>query len=139
MLSYTDLAVTVAEADAYVAARALSGWPDVEADKTAALRRGQDYIAREYNGRWVEEWTEAPEVVQNAICEAALVEAANVGALSPVVKEADAKVLTEVKGIRWERIPGRGGVEGMRPRLLHVEALLSGVVKSGNVKWLGRA
>jgi hypothetical protein len=73
MLSYTDPAVTVAEADAYATARAWANWTGNDTVKTAALRRGQDYIAGAYNGRWATEWDNdaAPEPVRFAIIEAA--------------------------------------------------------------------
>ena len=135
MLSFTDLAVTHAAASDYVSARALSGWPEDEPGQEAALRRGQDHIAREYNHRWASEFEndDAPELVQFAIIEAALVEARNPGALSPTVKASDAKMLTGVGSITWTPIPGPNGVDALRPRLLHVEAMLSGVVKSPTV------
>ena len=135
MLSFTDLAVTLAAASDYVSARALSGWPDGEPAQQAAIRRGQDHIAREYNERWAVEFdnADAPELVKFAIIEAALVEARNPGALSPTVKASDAKMLTGVGSISWTPIPGPNGVDALRPRLLHVEAMLSGVVKSPTV------
>lgn len=140
MLAYDALAVTNAEADAYILARGLSGWPALEAEQDTALRRGQDYVAREYNGRWVEEWTTAPEVVKSAIFEAALVEAVTPGALSPVVTLATDKVLTEVKGIKWTPLRTGGGANEHKPTLTAIEALLASVVTgSGNAKVLLRS
>lgn len=139
MLSYTTLAVTTVEAQAYVDARALSGWPADGTAQSAALRRGQDYIAREYNGRWLDEFDDAPDEVKFAIIEAALAEAGTPGILSPIVTPGREKVLVEVKGIRWEPIRKGGGVSDMKPVLTNVEALLSGLVTSGNTTFLDRA
>ena len=135
MLSFTDLAVTLAEASDYVSARALSGWPEGEPAQQAALRRGQDHISREYNSRWLSEFdnNDAPELVRFAIIEAALVEARNPGALSPTVKASDAKMLTGVGSITWTPISGPGGVDALRPRLLHVEAMLSGLIRAQTI------
>jgi hypothetical protein len=127
-LSYTVAAVTPAYANNYITARGLSGWPTNTDDQTAALRRGQDHIARIYNGRWSVEFTDddAPEVVKFAIIEAALVEARNPGSLAPTVKATDAKILTGAGSISWTPVSVAGGVEALMPRLLHVEAMLTG-------------
>lgn len=73
MLSYSMLAVTVAEADAYAQSRAWADWTGDETTKNAALRRGQDHIASLYNGRWNVEFdgATAPELVKFAIITAA--------------------------------------------------------------------
>jgi hypothetical protein len=140
MLSYTDAAVTPAEALAYINARALTGWPAAEPAQIAALRRGQDHIAREYNGQWSIEFTEAdtPDVVKFAVIEAALVEARAPGSLAPTVKATDVKMLTSVGSISWTPVPVAGGVDALKPRLLHVEAMLSGLV-TGRTIFLARA
>lgn len=85
MLSFTDPAVTVAEADAYAYARGYSAWGGDLAAKTAVLRRGQDYIAATYNSRWLTDWPNdsAPAEVKYAITEAALREITTPGSLSP--------------------------------------------------------
>lgn len=131
-LSFTVAAVTAAEALTYINARAITGWPATEAPQIAALRRGQDYIARDYNDQWTVEFenNDAPELVKFAIVEAALVEARNPGALSPTVTASDAKMLTGVGSISWTPIPGPKGVDALRPRLLHVEAMLSGLIRA---------
>ena len=132
MLSYTLAAVTPAEASAYVAARGLTGWPVDEPAQAAALRRGQDAIARDYNERWADEWgnDDPPELVKFAIIEAGVVEARDPGFLTRVVKASDAKMLTRVGDIGWTPVPGPGGVEALRPRLLHVEAMLAPRLRS---------
>jgi hypothetical protein len=141
MLSYTVAAVTPADALAYVTARALTGWPGSEPAQVAALRRGQDHVAREYNGQWLEEFTDAtaPELVKFAVVEAALVEARAPGSLSPTVKASEAKMLTGVGSITWTPIKGPAGVDALRPRLLHVEAMLAGLVSGGSTRMLERA
>ena len=135
MLSFTDLAVTPAEALDYTGARMVTGWPDGEPEQEAALRRGQDHLAREYNERWAIEFEndDAPELVKFSIIEAALVEARNPGALSPTVKASEAKMLTGVGSISWTPIPGPNGVDALRPRLLHVEAMLSGLIRAQTI------
>jgi hypothetical protein len=137
MLTYTAPAVTPAEAQAYVDGRGLTGWPVVIAQQTAALRRGQDYIAREYNYRWTVDVTDAaaPDVVKYAIVEAALAEVKSPGSLSPVVSSATAKILTEVKGIKWTPISTSGvgsASQMMKPILTNVEAMLWSVALPNN-------
>jgi hypothetical protein len=85
MLSFTELAVTVADADAYASDRAWSNWTGDNTAKTAALRRGQDFIAGAYNGRWNVEFdnVEAPDAVKFAIIEAARRELVAPGSLNP--------------------------------------------------------
>lgn len=89
MLSYTDLALDMAFADAYATTRGKTAWLEAEASpddaREAALRRGQDAIAGEYNSRWVDEWdnSEAPERVKMAVVEAAIRELANPGSMAP--------------------------------------------------------
>lgn len=140
MLSFTELAVTDQEATAYIDARALTGWPEGEAEQEAALRRGQDWVAREYNDRFTVEFENdgAPDAVQFAVIEAALAEARDPGFLSRVVRATDAKVLTQAGQISWTPTSGPGGVEALRPRLLHVEAILKPYIGT-NVIYLERA
>ena len=85
MLSYTDLATDLATANAYATARGWSDWSGSDAEKEAALRRGQDYIAATYNARWADEWDndEAPLAVQYAIIEAARRELIEPGSMAP--------------------------------------------------------
>lgn len=88
MLSYTEPAVSVSEADEYAAARAWSDWTGEDAVKVAALRRGQDWIAQTYNGRWSEEWEneDASENVKYSIIIAARMELVTPGRLSKAKK-----------------------------------------------------
>ena len=81
MLSLTDPIVTPAQASSYIAARGYAGWPADEALQEAAILRGQTWLAVTYNGRWLEEWEDAPEAVEFAVIEAALREAREPGIL----------------------------------------------------------
>lgn len=139
MLSYVAPAVTVEEADAYATARGLTAWTGNEAAKAAALRRGQDYIAREFNGRWLEEWTDAPDVVKFAIVEAAVAEIVKPGGLSPVVTPGEAKALVGVGSLRWEPARLASGVDGFKPVLTAIEAMLAPLVTGRSTGFLGRA
>ena len=142
-LSLTTLAVTLAEADAYATARLQSGWlTRTSADRTAALRRGQDYIAGQYNSQWANVWdnSAAPEEVKFAITEAAYREIATPGILSPDITLGEKKILTGVKGITWEPMYRGGGVSSFRPVVTVIEGLLSGVTTGlGATAFLDRA
>lgn len=84
-ISFTEPAVTSQEADAYAEARAWANWTGDDTVKSAAIRRGQDYIASTYNARWVIEFEndDAPSEVKFAIIEAARRELNAPGSLSP--------------------------------------------------------
>lgn len=131
-LSFTTLAVTIAEADAYCTSRGISDWTGIDALKTAALRRGQDYIAGEYNGRWrvVFDDATAPEAVKFAVIEAATREIKVPFSLTPDLTPGREKVLTGVGGITWTPIK-IGGVAGLKPYLTSVAGLLTGLVSGG--------
>lgn len=143
MLSYTDLAVTPAEATAYLTASGVTGWPTTQGEQETALMRGQRYIAARYNARWLDEWqnAEAPDAVKYAICEAALAEAKSAGSLSVTSTPASDKVLVQVGSLQWERVKGASGADGWIPRLSAVEGLLAGIVgaSAANVTWVNRA
>ncbi|WP_108482266.1 DnaT-like ssDNA-binding protein [Oceaniglobus ichthyenteri] len=85
MLSYIDPALTLAEADAYAVSRGYAAWVGDDTVKEAALRRGQDYIASKYNGRWLSGFTDAtaPDAVKFAITEAAIRDLGAPGSLAP--------------------------------------------------------
>lgn len=141
MLSYTAPAVTPTEATAYIDAANPAGWPPEAVLQEQAIMRGQRYLAARYNARWATEWTDPPEAVQHAICEAALIEAKTPGALSPVSTPATDKVLVGAGKLTWERVKGGGGADGYVPRIAAVEGLLAGLVKAatGGVTFLMRA
>lgn len=85
MLSFTDPAVTVSEADTRCLAMGYPEWTGTEVQKAAAILRGQTYIAATYNARWAKDWpnSAAPEPAKFAIIEAALRELAAPGSLAP--------------------------------------------------------
>jgi hypothetical protein len=131
------LAVTISEADSYTSERQLTDWSVDNPTKTAALWRGQTYIAGEYNLRWNStfENSAAPIEIKYAIIEAALAELKSKGSLSPISSSASAKVLTEVKGIKWTPLTVKGSSDTnkmMKPILSVVEALLVGLVRPRN-------
>ena len=129
MLSLTTAAVTVAEADAYCIARVYTGWAGDPTAKAGALRRGQDYIAGEYNHRWLVSFTDAtaPDTVKFAIIEAARRELAAPGSLQPDLTPGREKVLTEVKGIKWTPLRADPSRDELMPYLRAIRNLLRGV------------
>ena len=144
MLTNDPMIVTIAEADAYCTARGIADWTGIDALKTAALRRAQDYIAGKYNGRWTymepsidvlvyRLWRNAtaPEAVKLAVIEAATREIKVPFSLTPDLTPGREKVLTGVKGITWT--PLSGGTAGLRPVLSSIEYLLNGYVIGGGL------
>lgn len=147
MLSIDTLAVTIAEADTYCTSRGLADWTGLDADKTAALRRGQDYILGRYNDRWTymepspdgytwvyRLWTNdtPPNAVKYAVIEAALRELTVPFSLSPDFVLGDKKVLTEVKGIKWTPM-GSGGAASYRPTITSISMVLTGYATLGGI------
>lgn len=151
MLTFTTLAVTVAEADAYATSRGASDWTGDTTAKTAALRRGQDYIAGKYNQRWTYQepslgvwvyrsWldTTAPDAVKYAIIEAAIREIKTPFCLTPDIVTGSAKVLTEVKGIKWQAM-GNGTAQSFRPVIESIALMLAGYAQGSGTINLQRA
>ena len=123
MLSMTDPVVTPTEAQTYLeAGGVLQGWPTDEDLQSQAIIRGQRYIAANYNGHWRTSWTTPPEAVRQAVIEAALIEARTPGFFSRTFTPAEAKVLTEVKGIKWTLIGGSS--DSMSPSSTIIDGLL---------------
>lgn len=137
MLSFTALAVTLAEAVAYASAAGANAGALQETD----LMRGQRYVGARFNTRWREPFDadSVPEAAKLAIIEAALVEAKKPGILSPMSTPATDKVLVGAKGLQWERVAGAGGTDAFVPRLAVVEGLLAPLVRSGSTSFLMRA
>lgn len=135
MLSFTASAVTVSEADAYATSRGLGDWTGDNTAKTAALRRGQDYIAGKYNRRWLVSFddTTAPDAVKYAICEAAVREIKTPFCLTPDVVLGREKVLTEVKGIKWTPLKADATAADLDPTIYSIQGLLAGVASIGNL------
>ena len=140
MLSLTDPAVSEAEAQAYIAARGLLGWPGDEPEQLAALRLGQDYIAREYNHRWTDEWAndDAPQGVKFAIIEAARAEIARPGVLSQIIELGREKVLTRAGEIGWTPAKANASIADLMPRFTAIDGYLRGHVR-GSTIFLARA
>jgi hypothetical protein len=129
MLSFDTLAVTIAEADTYCTARGIADWTGADALKSAALRRGQDYIAGAYNTRWTVGFDDAtaPNAVKYAIIEAATREIKVPFSLTPDLVLGREKVLTEVKGIKWTPAKSDATAADLVPFLTSIRGLLRGV------------
>jgi hypothetical protein len=131
MLSFTDLALTVEEADAYATSRAWTNWTGADVAKEAALRRGQDYVAVLYNARWATRWDndDAPEPVKYAIVEAARRELVSPGSLLPDVTPGSVKKAVAVSGaVSVTYAVGDDVAASMRPVLAAISGLLVGLV-----------
>ena len=126
MLSFTDPAMTPAEATAYIEAAGGAGWPDDTPAREQAIMRGQRAIAAQYNGRWLTEWENdaASDAVKHAIAEAALIEARSPGALNAPPPD---KVLTGAKGITWQVTAAKPGSPESR-MAANIAGLLAGLV-----------
>lgn len=136
MLSYTDLAVTAAEASDYLGA---AGVAVLLTDTD--LMAGQRFIATRFNSRWTVRFDAAtvPDAVKYAIIEAAVVEKRTPGILSPVSTPSTDKVLVQAGKLQWERVKGAGGADAYIPRIAVVEGLLAGLIRSSNTTFLLRA
>ncbi|MCP8895344.1 hypothetical protein KYK29_10400 [Shinella daejeonensis] len=113
MLSYTEAAVTPAEASAYAEARGWSNWTGSDTVKAAAIRRSQDYIAGEYNGRWKDDWEndDAPEGVKFAIIEGARRELVSPGSLEKDLKRGGKIKAVGAGSARVEYMDGAPGYD----------------------------
>lgn len=132
MLSFTDPAVSLAEADAYATARAYAAWTGADASKEAALRRGQDFVAGVYNSRWAVSFAndEAPDVVKFAIVEAAVLELENPGTLSAVVSASQRVVREKVGPLEVQYSdPGADIMADAIPIVTRIEGLLAGLLR----------
>ncbi len=121
---------TIADWRTYASARGNAA-PTDATDEVAsqALTRASDYIRTNYVIRFADEYdgTEA-EVVESTYI-AASIELATPGFFSATYTPSQAKVLTEVKGIKWTVIEGMGG--GMVPVSAAIDALLIPLTTSG--------
>ena len=129
MLSFETMAVTVAEADAYCTARGIADWTGDNAAKSAALRRGQDYIAGVYNTRWGTSFDDstAPAVVKFAVIEAATREIKVPFSLTPDIVLGREKVLTKVGPMGWEPLKSDATAADLVPVLTSIRNLLRSV------------
>lgn len=131
MLSFTDPAVSVLEADAYASSRGWTNWTGSDATKEAALRRGQDYVAGLYNARWATRWDndDAPEPVRFAIVEAARRELVAPGSLLPDVTPGTVKKSVALSGaVSVTYAVGEDAAGSMKPVLSVIDGLLVGLI-----------
>ena len=135
MLSMTIPAVTPSEATVYLDASGATGWPVETQQQAEAILRAQRYIAARYNGRWTDELTPVPAPVTYAIIEAALIEARTPGFFARTYTPSEAKVLVEVRGVKWERVGG----SDMTPTSTIVDSLLAPYLGGASVKRVVRA
>ena len=87
-------------------------------DANSALVRANDYIESAYPRAAM---SPEDDRVIRAVYEAAIAELSKPGIWSRVWTEGEAKVLTEVKGIKWQ-VVGKGG--SMTPRSTIIDGLL---------------
>lgn len=92
-----------------------------DADANAALVRASDYVRTRYVARYALD--DAAEAVIEATYIAASIELATPGFFAATYTPAQAKVLTEVKGIKWSLVGG-GGRDAMTPVSTLIEGLL---------------
>ena len=134
MLDFDMLSTDLATANAYHSRLGHSAWTGVDADKIAALWRGQAYVAGRYNDRWLSSFDpdDAPIEVQYAIAEAALSELTTPGTLSPdyvaarVVTEESKSVGPLTKSVKYASATS---IDGVMPRLAAIDALLKRLVR----------
>lgn len=144
---------SLAEANAYHTARGNNSWAGADGVKEVALIRATQWLDGRYGDRWpglrrylraqALDWPRAdaydregtyidqetiPPEIRNAVCEAALRELTAPGSLSPDVTPGTAKVLTEVKGIRWTPLRAAAGASDMTPTLTAVDRALSPII-----------
>lgn len=137
MLSLIDPATTPTEADAFHESRGNAGWTGDTSAKTAAIRRGQDFIAGKYNSRWTLAFDndDAPTEVRYAIAQAALLEIQTPGVLSPTLERGGrVKSLTEtVSGAVSVSTEWEGGAP-VESTITAIENLLigAGLIRTGN-------
>lgn len=112
-----DSFATAAEFDAHCLAYFGASVSGADLAKEAALRRTFVFMAalEWLPGLWPTFGGSIPAQVKLAQSVLARAEAGKVGILSPQITLAGQKVLTEVKGVRWEVIGDKATVEASRP------------------------
>lgn len=139
MLSFSEPAITIQEADDYAESRAYSDWLEASSSpataKEAAIRRGQDYIAGRYNGRWLSEFEndDAPDQVKYAIAEAARLELATPGVLAPVLSRAGQVKRKRVKAAVVETETEYFDGAPSQDTIVKIDLLLQGLIAGGAV------
>lgn len=118
------MTATVAGWITYAAARGDTVADD--AASAAALVRATDYITFQYVARFMDGYDVTSDNVDGAIYEAANIELATPGFFSKTFTAGEAKVLTEVKGIKWQVIGdgGKADAASMTPVSTKIEAML---------------
>jgi hypothetical protein len=121
---------TVAGWIAYAALRGLTVANNAAA--AAALVRASDYIRTRYVIRFAADYDETAPQVEEATYIAAAYELDKPGFWATTFAPAQAKVLTELKGIKWTPIPGAAkGVDAMLPISPAIDALLVPLTRWG--------
>ena len=141
MLSYVDDAIDLELATTLAAKRGHEAFVTAsDTDKASSLRRGQDYIASNYNDRWSKSFTDdnPPDVVKIAIVEAAVRELAAPNSLSPDYTLGKVLKRERVKAgpVESEEEYRDDGVMAPKPIFSVIDRLLAGVLKpvgSGNI------
>lgn len=118
------MAATVAGWITYAADRGTTVADD--ADSAAALVRAQDHILYNYITRFMTGYDADSDYVDEATYEAAALELATPGFFSKTYTPDQRKVLTEVKGIKWQPVEGTvgGGADSATPVSTRIEAML---------------
>jgi hypothetical protein len=115
---------TIADWRTYATARGNNAPTEAaDADATAALVRASDYIKYRYVANLLPGYDETLDVVEYATYEAALLELETSGFFTKTYTEADRKVLTEVKGVKWTVIGKAGSVYANSPAVSLIEAM----------------
>lgn len=115
---------TLANFRSYAAERGNAAPTDADdADATAALVRASDHITFAYVARFAPEFDEASPNVEEATYEVAILELTSPGFFSKTFTPGERKVLTEVKGIKWQ-IVGNAANANASPVSTRVEDML---------------
>lgn len=118
---------TLEDAATYHADRGNAAWAAAATDalRTAALVRASDYIRFRYVVNLAPTYDETLPIVEQATYVAAGLELATPGFFSRTYTEAEQKVLTEVKGIKWTVTGKSGGTFSASPTSTIIEAMFA--------------
>ncbi|MDX5592574.1 hypothetical protein [Pseudovibrio sp. SPO723] len=127
---------TLSDWRAYALARGDSAPTDAtDADATAALVRASDYIRYQYVAYLLPGYDGTSEQVQEATYIAAGYELATPGFFSKTYTEADKKVLTEVKGLKWTVIGNTKSVRSYAPVSSLIEAIFDPITSDNSAPY----
>lgn len=93
-----------------------------DASVSTALVRANDYIEFFYVAHFAS--FPGEDVITKAVYEAARIEVNTPNFFNKSYTPSEAKVLTQVEGIKWERVGGVGGAEALMPTSTMIEAML---------------